>query len=202
MGNEAVCTLRYNGKSFAGKALLETSELLFRGDTRLKLPFSTITAVHSKDGELHVRTKDGRAVFVLGLQAEKWHNKIANPKSLLDKLGVKSGESVTLIGAFSSEFLADLKKRNATIHKNKPAKDSPWIFLQAASQEALKRVPAIAKTVRGATALWVVYPKGQKSITASDVRSTGLKAGLVDIKVASFSPTHTALKFVLPKSKR
>jgi len=34
------------------------------------------------------------------------------------------------------------------------------------------------------------------------VRSAGLKAGLVDIKVVSFSATHTALKFVLPKAKR
>jgi hypothetical protein len=47
-----------------------------------------------------------------------------------------------------------------------------------------------------------VYRKGQKSITETDVRSAGLQAGLVDIKVVSFSATHTALKFVVPKSKR
>ena len=41
-----------------------------------------------------------------------------------------------------------------------------------------------------------------KTITESDVRSSGVKAGLTDIKVASFSSTHTALKFVIPKSKR
>ena len=28
------------------------------------------------------------------------------------------------------------------------------------------------------------------------------KAGLVDVKVASFSPTHTALKLVIPVSRR
>jgi hypothetical protein len=34
------------------------------------------------------------------------------------------------------------------------------------------------------------------------VRGAGLKAGLVDVKVAGFSETHTALKFVIPKGKR
>jgi len=47
-----------------------------------------------------------------------------------------------------------------------------------------------------------VYPKGQKSVTESDIRSAGLETGLVDVKVVGFSPTHTALKFVLPKSRR
>jgi len=202
MGNEAVCTLRYAGKAFSGKALLETSEIIFRGDTPLKIPFSAITAVQAQDGKLHVRTKEGLAVFELGLQAEKWREKIANPKSLLDKLGVKPGALVSLVGKFPADFLASLKKHGALLNQNKVAKDSPWIFLAVDSPQELRRVPPLAKSIRGATALWIVYPKGQKSITESDVRSAGLKAGLVDIKVASFSATHTALKFVLPKSKR
>jgi hypothetical protein len=51
-------------------------------------------------------------------------------------------------------------------------------------------------------ALWIIYPKGQKSVSESHVRSAGLKSGLTDIKVANFSSTHTALKFVIPKAKR
>ena len=54
----------------------------------------------------------------------------------------------------------------------------------------------------GATALWLIYPKGQKSLTESDVRTAGLNSKLTDIKVASFSPTHTALKFVIPTKNR
>jgi hypothetical protein len=34
------------------------------------------------------------------------------------------------------------------------------------------------------------------------VLNAGRDAGLVDIKVVSYSPTHTALKFVRPKAKR
>jgi hypothetical protein len=203
MGNELYCTLRHAGKSFSGKALLETSEILFRGDTRLKIPLNSITNVHTIDGGLHVHTKDGLAIFELGPKAAtQWHQKITNPKSVLDKLGVKPGQSVSLIDAFPPDFLADLKTYGALVTKNKVAKGSPWIFLAASEKADLRRVPAVAMQIQRATALWMVYPKGQKSITESDVRSAGLKAGLVDVKVVRFSPTHTALKFVLPKSRR
>jgi hypothetical protein len=201
MGNEAVCQLRYGGKTYSGKALLETSELLFRGDTRLKLPFSSIKSLDAKDGELRVGTSEGLAVFELGPQAEKWCRKIANPKSLLEKLGIKPGESVLVEGKLPEDFLPSLKKHGAIVARAKS--DSPrWIFLAASSLQDLRLVTPITKSMRGAAALWIVYPKGQKSLTESDVRSTGMKAGLTDIKVASFSPTHTALKFVIPKAER
>jgi hypothetical protein len=56
--------------------------------------------------------------------------------------------------------------------------------------------------VKGAAALWIVYPKGQKSITENDVITAGRKTGLKDVKVVGFSSTHTALKFVIPLDKR
>ena len=202
MGNETLCTLRYGGQCFSGKALLETSELIFRGDTRLKLPFSSIKSLQAKGGELHVRTVQGLAIFELGRQAEKWRHKIANPKSLLDKLGIQPGESVSLGGKFPADFLASLKKNGAIVARSTTASGPHWIFLAADSPQDLRRVPTIAKSMRGTTALWIVYPKGQKTITEFDVRCTGRQAGLTDIKVASFSATHTALKFVIPKSKR
>jgi hypothetical protein len=202
MGNEAACTLRYAGKTLSGRALLESTEIIFRGDTRLKIPFSTITEAQSQNGELHVRTKEGLAIFDLGPQAAKWREKIANPKSLLDKLGVKPGDLVSLAGKFPADFLASLKKHAAIIHQNKFPKDSPWIFFAAEAPKDLRRLPSLAKSLHRRAALWIVYPKGQKSITESDVRSAGLKAHLVDIKVVSFSPTHTALKFVIPKPNR
>ncbi len=202
MGNEAPCTLQYAGKTFSGKAFLESSEIIFRGDLRLKIAIQDITAVELKEGELRVRTKEELAVFDLGPFAAKWCEKIRNPKSLLDKLGVKPAQSVSLIGSFPGEFLSDLKKRGAQVTKGKIAKDAPWIFLMANEKRELQDLSSLAESVEGGTALWLVYPKGKKAITEALVRTAGLKAGLVDIKVASFSVTHTALKFVVPKSKR
>jgi len=76
-----------------------------------------------------------------------------------------------------------------------------WIFLAAETRNGLVQVKKIAGKLKGSAALWVVYPKGQKSITEMDVIGAGRKAGLKDVKVAGFSPTHTALKFVIPVKK-
>ena len=202
MGKELACMLRYGGKTVSGKALLESTEVIFRGDTPLRIPLNTVTSVNADGGELHIRTEEGRFVFELGPQAERWREKIANPKSLLDKLGVKASHSVSLFGDFPTDFTVSLKKSGANVTKGKTGKGSAWMFVLADEKSALARIPSLAKLIQGSTALWLVYPKGKKSITESDVRAAGLKAGLVDVKVVGFSESHTALKFVLPKSKR
>ena len=86
--------------------------------------------------------------------------------------------------------------------KDKVAADSDTIFFAADSLKELSSVAKIAKSLKGATALWIVYPKGQKTITENDVIAAGRKTGLKDVKVVGFSATHTALKFVLPLAKR
>ena len=39
MGREIQCRAKSDGQWFAGKALLETNEIIFRGDLRLKIPY-------------------------------------------------------------------------------------------------------------------------------------------------------------------
>src|SRR5215472_12131428 len=110
MGKEANCTVRFGGKKSAGKALLETNELIFRGDFRLKVAFAELKSVKAVNGELRVETPDGLAIFELGEQAAKWCDKILHPKSRIEKLGVKSGARVALFGKFEREFLQELSE--------------------------------------------------------------------------------------------
>ncbi len=202
MGNEASCTVRFGKQQSEGKALLETSEILFRGDFRLKIPFSTIKSAKAVEGELRLQTADGLAVFDLGAAAEKWCEKILHPKSRIEKLGVKPDAKVSLIGDFDPEFLDELGKLTKSVSKSKVAADSEWIFFAVDSKKDLSAVSKTSKSMEGAAALWIVYPKGQKHITENDVLAAGRKAGLKDVKVVGFSSTHTALKFVIPLSRR
>jgi hypothetical protein len=202
MGNEATCKVRFGKQESEGKALLETNEVLFRGDFRLKIPFSSIKSAKAVDGELRLQTADGLAVFHLDGAAEKWVQKILHPKSRIEKLGVKRGARVSLIGGFDSEFLREVGDLTKSIVKGKAASDSEHIFFAADSKEDFSALSKITKAMLGAAALWIVYPKGQKYITENDTLSSGRKAGLKDVKVVGFSATHTALKFVIPLSKR
>jgi len=202
MGNEATCIVRFGKRQSAGKVLLETSEILFRGDFRLKIPFSSIKSAKSVGGELRLQTREGLAVFELGDTAPKWCDKILHPKSRLEKLGVKPGEKVSLRGGFEEEFLQELGERTKAARRGKVAADSEWIFLAADSQKDLAQVSKLAKSLKGAASLWIVYPKGRKDITENDVLAAGRKAGLKDVKVVGFSATHTGLKFVIPVARR
>ena len=201
MGQELICTARWSGRSVRGKALLETAEIIFRGEERLKIPFSSIRGMEAKDGELRLKTDEGLVVFELGEKAEKWREKIANPKSVVEKLGVKVGEQVAVFGKLDGAFLKKLKEQKSAVTTGKIAKEVGWIFFGAETREGLGEVKKIAGKMKGSAALWVVYPKGQKSITETDVIGAGRKAGLKDVKVVGFSATHTALKFVIPLEK-
>jgi hypothetical protein len=203
MGNEAKCMVKTGGKKVAGKALLETSEVIFRSDAlRLKIPFAEMKSVKAVDGELRVESADSVVVFELGPCAEKWAHKILNPKSRMEKLGVKQGAKVTVIGKMEPQFEAELEKAAPDFARGIIAKDTEWIFLISDTQKGLAQATNVAKVMKGSVALWIVYPKGRKDITEIDVLGTGRKAGLKDVKVVGFSPTHTALKFVIPLNKR
>jgi hypothetical protein len=202
MGNEAICKARFGKQESEGKALLETSEILFRGDFRLKIPFSTIKSAKAVDGELRLQTAEGLAVFHLGGAAEKWLEKILHPKSRIEKLGIKPDAKVSLLGEFDGEFLREVSGLTKSVIKGKASPDSDAIFFAADSKEDFAMLSKVAKLMRGATALWIVYPKGQKHITENDVLAAGRKCGLKDVKVVGFSATHTALKFVIPLSQR
>ncbi len=202
MGNEVTCHVQFGKQQSEGKALLETSEILFRGEFRLKIPFSTIKSAKAVDGELRLQTAEGLAVFHLGSAAEKWRDKILHPKSRIEKLGVKAGTKVSLLGDFDAEFVAELSALTKSVSKGKVAADSECVFFAAQSKEELGAVSKISKSLQGAAALWIVYPKGQKHITENDVLAAGRKCGLKDVKVVGFSSTRTALKFVIPLATR
>jgi hypothetical protein len=201
VGNEVKCTAWLGKQESEGKALLETSEILFRGDFRLKIPFSTIKSAKAADGELRLQTAQGLAVFRLGAAAEKWRDQILHPKSRIEKLGVKPDAKVSLHGDFDAGFLTEIGKLTKSVSNSKIAADAEWIFFAADLKEDLGALPKMSKSMKGAAALWIVYPKGQKHITENDVLAAGRKAGLQDVKVVGFSATHTALKFVIPLSK-
>ena len=207
MGSAVKSRVRFGKQESAGKALLETSEIIFRGDLRLKIPFATIQTVKVMGNDLELGTAEGVAIFELGAAtAAKWREKILHPKTRIEKLGIKPGTKVSLIGFENQddEFEKEIQSTKAVVTPTNqaPPKDCDFIFLRIDTNKQRTLIAKVARGMLGAVALWIVYPKGQQHITAGDVLSAGRKAGLTDIKVVGFSRTHTALKFVIPVNKR
>ncbi len=203
MGSEINCTMKFGGKVFKGKALLETDELIFRGEHRLKIPFKEMKSVEANDGELTVIFHGGRASFIIDKKAEQWEEKILHPKSMLDKLGVKEGSRVSVDGVTDENFLFQLKDKTNNSSVKGLQRESDLIFYAANSKKELLKLKSLKQFLKSNGALWIISLKGKQSkVKDTEVMAAGKKAGLVDTKVVGFSATHTALKFVIPVSSR
>jgi hypothetical protein len=119
----------------------------------------------------------------------------------MQKLGVKPGHRVSVAGIRDLDFDAELVQAGADFLP-RVRKDSDLIFLGIKQPKDLARVGGAAKSIVPNGAVWVVYPKGVKHITQAQVMSAILESRLVDVKVCSFSATHTALKAVIPVAQR
>lgn len=201
MGQERQCTLRHAGRESSGTALLETDHILFRGDFRLKLPFASLQSVTAVHGELRLTTAEGESVFLLGEQSERWAGRILHPPSRLAKLGVKPGRRISVLSLTADPLAAEAAAAGADV-STRLRRGSDIVFFSVEDPPSLVRLPDLAAAVAPDGAVWLIYPKGVKTITESQVRAAGLAAGLVDIKVVAFSPLLTALKFVYPKAAR
>jgi hypothetical protein len=202
MGAEAKCTLTFGKTRAEGKALLETEALIFRGgDVRLSVPYKQMSAVEARDGTLRVTFPDGIAAFAIGDAAPKWAAKILNPPSRLDKLGVKPAHVVLVLGVKDPTFARELEARAARV-TTRAGGEADVIFYAADSRAALDKLGSLQKHLRRDGAIWVIRPRGAATIGEADVMRAGKAAGLVDVKVARFSDTHTAEKFVIPLKDR
>ena len=203
MGNEVVTRVELDGKSAEAKALLETEEVIVRGPIKLRLPFKEMQQVETREGVLRIRWAEHELRIELGKSAGTWAEKIRNPKSVIDKLGVKAAQKVSVVGKVDDGdgFLQKLEARSGNVTR-RLRKESDIIFYAAADRNDLRKLASLRESIVPNGAIWVIRPRGTSEITDADVIAAAKVAGLVDVKVVRFSDTHTAEKLVIPVTKR
>jgi hypothetical protein len=203
MGSEASVTVRFEGVTATGKARLETEVLLFRGgDLKLTIPFTQMSKVAARGGTLSITFADGTASFDLGAAAPKWAEKILHPPSRLQKIGVKAEWRVSAIGVGDNAFLEELEPAVSALSIGRIVKGCDAIFFGVTKEAELRRLEKLKAALKPNGALWIIRPKGRPEISERATMAAGKAAGLVDVKVVGFSPTHTAEKFVIPLAQR
>lgn len=211
MGLEARCQARVGERTVEVKALLESDELILRGEHRARLAFASLDSVEASAGQLILHQQGEQIALDLGPAAERWAEKIRNPRTLLDKLGVKPGMRAATIGLTDANLLQQL--RSSVLPVELPAGSTPpsadtdgtgldLVFVQIDNPADLAQLPALRATITQAGAIWALHPKGRRDLKDTDVMAAGKAAGLVDNKVARVSELHSALRFVIPKAAR
>jgi hypothetical protein len=127
-------------------------------------------------------------------EAAKWAADIANPKTLADKLGVKAGQRVRLVGAADAGLVG-------SGHQVAEG-EADVVFLAADAPSELTQIASLRDQIARDGAIWVIRPKGRDDLTEAMVIGAGRGAGMHDVKVARISATHTGMKFVIPVAQR
>lgn len=122
-------------------------------------------------------------------------------KSLMDKLGVKTGARVSVLGVADAAFRGDLRARGADVSARR-RKGTDLVFLALKGPGDLGKLGTLERWMTRNGAVWVVYPRGRRDLREVDVIAAGLAAGLVDNKIARFSDTRTSMRFVIPAARR
>ena len=118
-------------------------------------------------------------------------------RPLLDKLGVRPGHRVSVIGTFKRAFIDDLRDRGANVSvKLRP--ESDLIFYWTGSPGDFDRLPELRAAIKPNGAIWLVRLKGKDAtLKDTDLIDAGLSARMVDNKIASFSDTESAMRLVI-----
>jgi hypothetical protein len=121
--------------------------------------------------------------------------------SLVQKLGVKPGSRLTLVGAPEGfeETLGELPDRVSISRRLR--KSSDVIVAFNTRRPALKRhLPALRAALAYDGGLWLAWPKRASGIDTDlgegIVREHGLAHGLVDNKICAIDQTWSGLRFV------
>jgi hypothetical protein len=131
---------------------------------------------------------------------------------LLDKLGVRPGIRVAIVGRLEDEdeepdadgpFEARVAERTSDVTIGSPEPDTDVVFLAADSTSDLRALTTLRPRIRPNGAIWVVSRKG-RGATLRDVEviAAARENDLVDNKVVSFSARRTALRLVVPVASR
>jgi hypothetical protein len=194
--------VHHRGRTYRVEAQLEPAELRLRGALRLAVPVTDIRSFEARGGALHVEWRGGTLDLLLGRDAEKWALKIRYPRGRLDKLGVKPGMRVAVIGLDDADFLGELRERTGEVTTTRPKKGTKMVVVALARASELPKLRALRTVIKPDGMIWVVWPKGRREFREDDVRAFGSAVGLVDVKVMSFSDTLSGLKLVIPKKDR
>jgi hypothetical protein len=209
MGYEAKCYARVDDGS--GKireadstVLLETDELIVRGDARVRVPRSSIQQIALRSGVLTVTATGTRVSLSLGADAAAtWKKKLEEaPKRLIDKLDVRLGAKVWLLDVDNDVLIAQVEQRAGEVLRGRTATNCDIVVVDVDSEKELDRISRAIEATTNTGAVWVIHRKGKSGVPDTAIYARAKELGLVYTKVARVSERDTAEKLVRPTSAR
>jgi len=121
-------------------------------------------------------------------------------KPLVQKLGIKAGSTIAILGA-PRGYARTLGKIPSVGRRSTATGRLDFIqFFTKEKRELARRFAGLARALAPAGMLWISWPKKASGVatdlTEDVIRVIGLAHGLVDVKVAAVDDVWSGLKFV------
>lgn len=123
-------------------------------------------------------------------------------RSRTEKLGVKPGFRVAVRGLKDAAFIAEVKAAGALVAARPGVGPYDIVIVRLDRASDLPLLADAKRRIVPSGMVWAVWPKGRKAFREDDIRHFGPTAGLVDVKVMSFSDDLSGLKLVIPLAQR
>ena len=194
MGREAEAHGRWDGQEGWTKAILESGEIILRGDIRARLPRAVLSDWRV-EGDVLVLRASG-ALLELGLgatEAARWVAALDKPlPTLAQKLGLGAASRGYLLGEGRIVEL-DLALSGATADRLDQASMIIAILRQ---QDDLQTALHFAKGHLDLP-IWCVHGKGKAAkVTDSHLRNVMRAAGYMDVKASAVAEDWTATRYL------
>ena len=191
MGREAAAVGDWQGQSGPGKATLETDFVRFSGPFRVRLAFAACRSIDLDGPRLRFVADDGVLALDLGdTEAARWLDRIRNPPSLGQKLGLKPDRPVRRLGPVPPEVEAELARLGCPV-----AAHASLSLLTLDLPHGLSALERCAEALMSGDDVWVFFEKGRKDVTGTDVIRCARAVGLIDTKVCRVSESMTGQRF-------
>jgi hypothetical protein len=185
MGYETKCRARVDDHSGTireaeSTVLLETDELIVRGEARVRIPRASIERVTARAGVVTITSPN--VVVTLSLDeksAAAWRKKLEEPpKRLIDKLDVKPDMKVWLFRVNDETLAAQVAERTSNVVRGNSASKCDAVFVGVDNLAQLERIERAIEAITDRGAIWVVHPKGAGGVADTAIFSKAKSLGL------------------------
>lgn len=196
MGLEKDTVVFVDGRSHACNVHLEPAAIVCRADLKRQFALADLRELAVAGARLTFAVGKERIEIELGKSAATWLDRIRNPRSRVQKLGVAAGMKVCVLGKADADAIAEVAAVLGDAPKTRLAAGMDVVLCFCAEPEDLARLVAIEPKLAEKGAVWVLWPKGRKYFAHDHVVAAGKAAGLSITKSMGFSEMLTGLRLV------
>jgi hypothetical protein len=201
MGKELNTTIKCGREKATCKVMLETSQIIVRGDIKRRFPLASLRKLAARGGWLEFESAGERVSIKLDGDAAAWIDRIKNPPSRTQKLRLAAGMKACVLGVAEAGVVDEIAKATGRKPVRALVDNTDVVMLFAELVADLRRLREIERRLSPKGATWVLWPKGGGELRHESVVEAAAAVGLEQTISIGFSERLTGLRLSRPAKK-